>query len=222
MCGRYTLIKPADTLAALFGMEGSLGLSPRYNIAPTQFVPAVRALRPGEPELALLRWGLIPSWAKDPAIGARTINARGETAAQKPSFRAAFRRRRCLIPADGFYEWVKEGGRKQPYYIQLRGEAPFAFAGLWESWTGAEGETLETCTIITCEANEGLRPLHPRMPVILPRENYDLWLDPAAQDPAALQPLLRPYPAGETVFRPVSAQVNSPKNDGPECIAGAR
>jgi putative SOS response-associated peptidase YedK len=174
MCGRYSLTTPTEALVALFAAGPLEGFSPRYNIAPTQLVPAVR-MSEGERAWAWLRWGLIPSWAKDPAIGNRMINARAETVADKPAFRAALRRRRCLLPADGFYEWEKRDGAKQPYHIALADRAPFAFAGLWEHWQG--DEAIESCTILTTAANRRLAPIHPRMPVILAPEHYDIWLD---------------------------------------------
>ncbi|MCH7813503.1 MAG: SOS response-associated peptidase, partial [Planctomycetes bacterium] len=168
--------------------------------------------------LELLRWGLIPSWAKDPAIGARMINARSETAAEKPSFRAAFRRRRCLLPADGFYEWQRSGRVKQPYYIRLKHGPPFALAGLWEQWHSPDGSLVETCTILTTEPNELVKPLHNRMPVLLTPDVFDLWLDPAMTDPARIQPLLRPCPPEQMIAQPVTTHVNSPRNDDPACI----
>jgi putative SOS response-associated peptidase YedK len=208
-------------------------LAPRFNIAPTQPVAAVRlAPESGQRQLAFLKWGLVPAWAKDPAIGNRLINARAESVAEKPAFRAAFRRRRCLVVADGFYEWQRSGGRKQPYFIRLRDDRPFAFAGLWESWEGKDvprtfWETvpgtslLETCTLITTGPNELMEPIHNRMPVILAPNDYDRWLDPAIQEPDALRPLLRPYPASAMLALPVSPHVNNPRNDDAECIAPA-
>ncbi len=219
MCGRYTLTKPAPWLLEILGGEPAGELLPRYNIAPGQEVPIVRASPAGACELALARWGLVPPWAQDPSLGTRAINARSETAAQKPAFRAALRRRRCLLPADGFYEWAREGGRKRPYFISLRDGAPFAFAGLWEAWSAPGGSALESCAILTTEANERLRAIHPRMPVILPRQAHGLWLDSTAEDPERLLPLLRPWPAEETAARPVSLRVNDVRNDDPACLA---
>ncbi len=217
MCGRFVLLSSGEALAEAFGVAAP-ELSARYNIAPTQEVFAVRA-GAGHRELARLRWGLVPSWSRDPKAGNRLINARSETVENMPAFRAAFRRRRCLIPADGFYEWRAVEGRKakQPYYISLKGGGPFAFAGLWEQWH-PEQENLQTCTILTTEVNVLVRPLHERMPVILPPEAYDLWLDPATVAPERLQPLLRQYPAQAMVAHPVGARVNSPRHDGPDCI----
>lgn len=224
MCGRFTLSSPSETIEALFELAEMPDLRPRYNIAPTQPVAAVvfdnatsaRALR-------LLHWGLVPSWAKDPGIGARMINARCETVAVKPSFRSAFRRRRCLVVADGFYEWKKLERAKQPYYIRLGEGQPFAFAGLWEHWQGQlagwDGDGgLDSCTIITTEPNELAAPIHNRMPVILRPEDYASWLDPELTEPDAVQSLLRPYAADQMEAYPVSTRVNRAANDEPECI----
>jgi putative SOS response-associated peptidase YedK len=221
MCGRFTLTTPMPVLAELFLFAEAAAPGPRYNIAPTQTVATVRAPSGiDKRELAFLRWGLVPSWADDPAIGNRLINARSVTAASKPSFRSAFKHRRCLVLADGFYEWQKLGNRKQPHYFRLRDGKPFAFAGLWERWEKG-GEPVETCTILTTEANEVLRPVHERMPVILEAKDYDLWLDPAPQKPELLQALLRPNPAGEMTSYPVSPVVNNPGKDTPRCIEPA-
>jgi putative SOS response-associated peptidase YedK len=201
---------------------------PRYNIAPTQLVAAVRVAAQAEAsptrgaaavrELALLHWGLIPFWAKDPKIGARMINARSETVAEKPSFRAAFRQRRCLVVADGFYEWQKTERGKQPFYIRLREGRTFAFAGLWERWKGPDEALIESCTLLTTQPNELIHALHNRMPVILHPRDYELWLDPGVQQAERLQPLLQAYPAGEMEAYPVSRLVNRPENDDPRCI----
>jgi putative SOS response-associated peptidase YedK len=198
-----------------------LNVPVRYNVAPTQDVPAVRPAKAGGRELAMLRWGLIPAWAKDEDIGARLINARGETAAELPSFRAAFRRRRCLVAADGFYEWRKAGkGPKQPFLVELADGRPFAFAGLWERWDKApDGRPLETCTIITTRANELLAPIHDRMPVILPPADYDAWLDVEGTGVEAAKALLRPYPAAAMAAHPVSPRVNNARNDDAACLA---
>ena len=221
MCGRFTLTKPIPVLAELFLFPETGEQEPRYNIAPTQAVAAIRA--PGGPdrrELAFFRWGLIPSWADDPAIGNRLINARAETAAQKPAFRSAFRQRRCLVLADGFYEWQRLGTKKQPYYFRMRDGQPFAFAGLWERWED-EGKPLETCTLLTTEANAVLRPIHERMPVILEPSSYNRWLDPACQQVDLLQPLLRPYRSEDMIGYPVSPLVNNPRNENPKCVEPA-
>ena len=223
MCGRYTLTAPSESLAEMLpGLEITDEISSRYNIAPTQEVAVVP--NNGEKRMEYFRWGLIPSWAKDPKIGNRMINARSETLAEKPSFRTAYKRRRCLVLADGYYEWRREGDRggKTPYYIRMESEKPFAFAGLWESRRQAgEDTSLQSCTIITCPPNEMLERIHDRMPVILEEEEYDLWLNPAEQAPAELNHLLKPYAAEEMTAYPVSRLVNQPKNDSPECILPA-
>ncbi len=225
MCGRYSLTTPMEALRQLFGFAERPNLAARVNIAPSQDVAALRLgeEETGERHLVALRWGLIPSWSKEPGIGNRMINARAETIAEKPAFRAAFRRRRCLIPADGFYEWKTERGRKQPYRITLKDGAPFAFAGLWERWEGPQGSgggdgAIESCTIVTTEANERLRVIHHRMPVILAPEAYDLWLDPAAPG-AQAQALLEPAPSEWFTAYRVSLKINSPANDDPALIA---
>lgn len=219
MCGRYTLATPEPSLAELLDLSTEPSLEPRYNIAPTQPVLVLRAspLRPVR-ELELLRWGLIPSWAKDPAIAARMINARSETAPDKPAFRSAFRHRRCLLPADGFYEWQRTGRSKRPHYVRMKDGRPFVFAGLWERWEGPDGTVIETCTVLTTIPNELIEPLHNRMPVILRPEDFALWLDPDVKDPAPIRPLLRPYEPDEMFAYPVSTRVNSPRNDDPKCI----
>jgi putative SOS response-associated peptidase YedK len=220
MCGRYTLASPTERLAEEFGFDGSsVELAPNYNVAPTQGVAAVLE-EGGQRRLEVLRWGLIPPWADDPGIGSRMINARSETAPGKPSFRRAFRERRCLIPADGFYEWQRTNGAKQPYYIHMEDGRPFAFAGLWESWSkGGEGE-VRTCTILTTGANALVGEVHDRMPVILAHDAYDVWLDPASERDE-LTGLLAPYPEDEMEAYPVSRFVNSPSNNDPRCIEPA-
>jgi putative SOS response-associated peptidase YedK len=221
MCGRFTLRASTETLVEHFMLDESQPIAPRYNIAPSQPVAVVRQPPDaGERTLTLIRWGLIPFWAKDPAIGNRLINARAETVAEKPAFRKAFQQRRCLIAADGYYEWRKTSGGKQPYYFRLKSEEPFAFAGLWESWTAADsgGEPLETCVIITTRANELSLPIHERMPAILQEADYDAWLDPAAKDRRQLAPLLEPYDSASMIADPVSTLVNNPRNDEPGCI----
>jgi putative SOS response-associated peptidase YedK len=218
MCGRFTLTVSGDLLADFLGLGEVPAVAPRYNIAPTQQVLAVRLLPDApRPTAAALRWGLIPSWAKDQRIAHQLLNARSETAASKPAFRTALRRRRCLLPADGFYEWLRKGKTKQPFCFRLEGDGPFTFAGLWESWEGPAG-LLETCTILTTEANELVRPLHERMPVILPRERHAEWLDPSVQEPGRLAPLLRPYPADRMHSFPVSTYVSNPRHEGPRCL----
>ena len=228
MCGRFTLTVPADEIAAALGVfEGLVaGLKPRYNIAPTQQVLALRQTSTDEPPAyTQLRWGLVPFWADDLKIGSRLLNARADTIAEKPAFRAAFKRRRCLIPADGFYEWKaattseKQAKKppKQAYHIRMKERRPFAFAGLWERWD--KGETpIETCTIITTEANDVLRPLHDRMPVILRPEDHRRWLSPEPVDPALLLELLRPYANDAMTTVPVSPVVNNSRVDDPTCL----
>ncbi|GMV37135.1 MAG: hypothetical protein AMXMBFR61_16430 [Fimbriimonadales bacterium] len=208
---------PADALSKLYGLTRFADVEPRFNIAPSQRVPAIRLDAEGERELALLQWGLVPGWAKDTSIGAKLFNARSETVAEKPSFRNAFRKRRCLMPADGFYEWQPTNGRKQPVYIRLAGGEPFAFASLWEIWKSPDGEVLETCTLLTTEPNEVMAPIHNRMPVILRPEESDAWLAPEARL-GDLLGLLKPFPSEAMEVRPVSTYVNNPRNEGPECI----
>ena len=223
MCGRFTLRAPASAVAEEFALFDVVPFQPRFNVAPTQPVAVVRRLSAEEPrrELAWLRWGLIPGWATDPAIGGRMINARAETAAEKPAFRAALRRRRCLVVADGFYEWQKTGRAKQPYFLRLRDDRPFGFAGLWESWEGPDHAAIESCTILTTEANELVRSIHDRMPVIVAPADYERWLDPGVQSADAVRPLLRPYPSEAMTAYPVGPRVNSPAHDDPACIQPA-
>lgn len=226
MCGRFTQRQPLANVAQDF--EARLAAPearyfPQFNAAPTQSVAIVRAEAEGPGrQLALVRWGLIPSWAKDMKIGNSTINARGETVAEKPAFRSAFKKRRCLVVADGFYEWKKGGKVKQPYFIHRTDDKPFAFAGLWETWYGpdkeAKGEPLETCTIVTTTANDLMSPLHDRMPVILNPIDYDLWLDPTIADREKLEPLIVPYEGDEFTSTQVSTFVNNVRNQGPECV----
>ncbi len=218
MCGRYTLTVDAAVLATLFDLEPLTEFEPRYNIAPSQPVPIVRSDAEGNRQWATVRWGLIPSWAKDAKIGNRLINARAETAADKPSFRSAYKHRRCLLPADGFFEWVKGPGGKQPNYIRFADGRPFSFAGLWESWKPPEGETVESCTILTTRPNDLIGALHDRMPVILPPERFSDWLANGPLGPDAAEAMLIPHPAEGMEAVPVSTLVNSPKNDGPGCI----
>jgi putative SOS response-associated peptidase YedK len=220
MCGRYTLATPVERLAEEFGFENSsVDLPPNYNVAPTQGVAAVLE-EGGQRRLEVLRWGLIPPWADDPQIGSRMINARAETAPEKPSFRRAFRDQRCLIPADGFYEWKRTNGSKQPYYIHMKEGRPFAFAGLWESWKEEDGPEIRSCTILTTRPNHLAGEIHDRMPVILAHDTYDVWLDPGS-DRDELTGLLAPYPEDEMEAYPVSRFVNSPSNNDPRCIEPA-
>lgn len=219
MCGRYSL---TQKLPAALGDQLDLPMTdlperPRYNIAPTQMAPVIleeegrRTIRP-------MQWGLIPFWAKDPAIGHKLINARGEGISKRPSFRTPFRRQRCLIPSDGFYEWKKTARGKQPFRFILTDTDVFCYAGLWDRWQRPDGTPLETFTIITTAANHLIQPMHDRMPVILPSDALEPWLDPTRQDAASLEGLLAPYPENGMRFYPVSPSVNSPKNDRPECI----
>ncbi len=223
MCGRFTLFSTGAELVAHFQVSQQAELLrpeqpvARYNIAPTQPVAAIRvATDESTREWALFHWGLIPSWARETSIGSRLINARSETAAEKPSFRAAFKRRRCLVPMDGFYEWKRLNGRKQPYFIHLAERRPFAVAGLWEQWHGPDGGQLESCTLLTTGPNDFMAELHNRMPVILEPADYDAWL--FDDRPDRLQHLLRPFPAEPMAAHPVSTYVNNPRNEGPACI----
>lgn len=220
MCGRFTLSVSAEDLARLFALAPSQvpPLLPRYNIAPTQPVVVVRTDRAGDREAVFMRWGLIPSWARDPAIGGRMINARSETAAEKPAFRAAIRRRRCLVPADGFYEWRAEGRIKQPYYIHPAEGVLLAIAGLWERWLAPDGGDIETCTLLTTAANEAVAALHDRMPVILAPQDFSRWLDPAVTDPAAIADLLRPVAPDRLTWQPVSTRVNRVGEDDADLL----
>jgi putative SOS response-associated peptidase YedK len=217
MCGRFTLTSDLDRLTEHFAFRATnLSYTPRYNIAPSQ--PVLTLIDAQERRAGFLRWGLIPSWAKDPSIGDRMINARAETVAEKPSFRRALQKRRCLVLTDGFYEWRKEGKQKTPLFIALKSHEPFAFAGLWETWKSSTGEVIHSCTIITTTPNALMESIHNRMPVILPRAAEEPWLDRTVEDPQSLLRLLTPYPAEEMVAYPVSQLVNSPRNDTPACI----
>ncbi len=216
MCGRYSLTKPIKTLKEHFqAIAFELEHGPRYNIAPSQRVPVILPGAQGR-EIHALRWGLIPSWAKDPDMGNRLINARAETVHEKPSFRSSFRKRRCLVPADGFYEWQVRDEGKFPQYIRLRTGGLFAFAGLWSEWDSGQ-ETLRTFTIITTAANRELEPIHQRMPVILLPEQYDRWMSPDTSSEQVIT-LLRPLEEGMLEHYEISKTVNSPKNDGEKCI----
>ena len=219
MCGRFTLRSPAEAVAELFELADVPDISPRWNVAPTQDVPVVRVTsEDADRRCEMLRWGLIPFWADDPSIGARLINARAETVSSKPAFRSAFRQRRCLIIADGFYEWQKLERRKQPHYVHLRGLGPFGLAGLWERWEGTDADPVDSCTIITTGPNEVIAPLHDRMPVIVHPKDYAEWLDTGTRQVSRLHALLRPYPAKEMAAYPVSTRVNNPSNDVAECV----
>ena len=223
MCGRFTLALSPEEIARLLAMEAALdadlGLQPRWNVAPGQeLTAAVQETPQGPRETRLLRWGLVPAWSKAPLSGSRMINARSETVHAKPAFRRAFQARRCLVPADGFYEWKREGSRKQPWLFRLRDEPGFAMAGLWERWCGPAGEVLDTCTLLTTVANALMAPIHDRMPVILRPDDFTAWLTAPPADADALHALLRPYPAEAMTAWPVSARVNAPRNEGPELV----
>jgi putative SOS response-associated peptidase YedK len=222
MCGRFTLTTtPTDLKEAFPDVEVSEELAPRYNIAPSQ--PVAVIANTGVNRVELFRWGLIPSWAKDPSIGDRMINARAETLAEKPSFRGIFRKRRCLVLADGFYEWRQEPGSrlKTPMYIRLASGRPFAFAGLWDQWRPQTGDPIQSCAIITTNPNQLMQMIHTRMPVILEPSAYGPWLDSAERSASDLQALLRPFPADQMTAYPVSRYVNRPQNDSPTCIVPA-
>lgn len=217
MCGRFTRSQSIPAIAEEFGVEEvSCDLGPSYNIAPTQKVAVV--ITDGVKQLVPVRWGLVPSWAKDLSVGNKMINARAETITEKASYRNAFKKRRCLVVADGFYEWQGLGVAKRPVYIHLKSGKPFGFAGLYEVWKSPEGEEIKTCAIITTEANELMKPIHERMPVIIPSEYQDKWLDPKTEDRDYLLSMLKPSPSEGMEAYPVSKRVNSPRNNSPECI----
>jgi len=217
MCGRYTVISAPEALRALFRYAEQPNFPPRYNVAPTQPIAIMRLVE-GKRQFALVRWGLLPSWVKDPKTFTLLINARGESAAEKPAFRAAMKRRRCLIPADGFYEWQAAGDRKRPFYVHAKSGAPLAFAGLWETWTGPNGEELETAAIVTTTANRTLKPIHERMPVIVPPEGFDLWLDAANVDATTAAALIAPAPDNLLEAYEISTAVNRTANDNPKLL----
>jgi putative SOS response-associated peptidase YedK len=219
MCGRFARIVSDRTLREKYRLERMAQLRDGYNIAPQQSIGAVRTAEDGR-ELVLLKWGLIPSWSKDPKIAFKLTNARAETVDEKPSFRSAFKQRRCIIPATGFFEWKREAKQKQPFYIHPHGEELFSFAGLWETWHDPEGEIVESCAVITTEANELMRPIHDRMPVILNWEGEEVWLNPRSA-PDALCALLVPFPADRMGAYAVDPYVNNAKNQGPKCIEPA-
>ncbi len=222
MCGRFTLtLDPADVKEMYSNASFPGKFAPRFNIAPSQAILAIP--NDGKNQADFFLWGLIPSWAKDASIGSRMINARGETLAEKPSYRGVYKYKRCIIPADGFYEWKSQPGTKvkTPYFIHMKDGRPFAFAGLWDEWHSAEGSPLRTCTIITTGPNTLMTPIHDRMPVILRPESYADWLDTAPRSPETLQALIAPFPADAMEAYPVSALVNSPANDRAECLQPA-
>lgn len=222
MCGRYTLSESMAELEDFFDLFRPPQFSPRYNIAPTQTVLAIRVSDDRQRVADGLQWGLIPPWADSAAIGSQLINARSESAATKPAFRRAFRERRCLIPATGFYEWQAVGKTKQPWHLSLKSGDPLAFAGLWETWSSPNGPVIESCTILTTAANEFLSDFHQRMPVVLNRETWGVWLDPDVQEPEVLLPLMIPNAADLWQRVPVSSLVNSVKNDSPDCVKPVR
>jgi len=218
MCGRFAFYSPAEAVTRLFGAESATDMPPRFNIAPTQAVPVVRREEDGVRRMRALRWGLVPFWAKDPAVGNRMINARAETVATKPAFRQAYRKRRCLVIADGFYEWQKAREGKVPWYISQDSGEPFAMAGLWERWQDRDEQALETCTILTTEAGQSLQRIHHRMPVILDPEGVEYWLSPDLPG-GALETLVEAARRAPLKAVEVSRRVNNPANEGPELIA---
>lgn len=218
MCGRYAIDLQPGLISEYYGVEIPARFSASYNVAPSQNVPVV-CRKDDARSLAFMRWGLIPYWAKNP--DKPMINARSETINSKPSFKNAFRQRRCILPASGFYEWRKIGNRKIPHYIHLSEESPMSFAGIWEQWRSPAGETIETCAILTTAANSVVAPIHDRMPVILSSDNFGYWLERGVKDPGKLMALLAPYPDKEIIAYPVSAVVNNPANNDPECIKNA-
>lgn len=218
MCGRFDLHLPIEFLSDVFGISFSPDLQPHYNIAPSQQILVIRTTEDGSRHFAFLRWGLIPSWTKDPSIGSRMINARSETVDVKPAFRRALKHRRCIIPANGFYEWEEVGNKKKPFYVKMKDNSPMIFAGLWDHWKAPEGNEIESCTILTTSSNDLIKPLHDRMPVILDMHDVNLWLDSQVTDPEKLKDLFVPCSPDKMEMFPVSDMVNSPKNDTNECI----
>jgi putative SOS response-associated peptidase YedK len=222
MCGRFTLaVDPSESQEAFAGYSFPPKFAPRFNIAPSQ--PVLAIPNDGRNAADFFMWGLIPSWSKDPTIGNRLINARGETVAEKPSFRGGFKYKRCLIPADGFYEWKSQPGTKIkiPHFVHMKDRKPFAFAGLWDEWQSPDGSSIRSCTIITTEPNKLMTGIHDRMPVILNQRDYAAWLDTAPQTPEHLLPLIKPFPADKMSAYPVSTMVNSPANDRAELVVPA-
>jgi putative SOS response-associated peptidase YedK len=218
MCGRYLLISPVEAMRRFFDVGGLLNLPPRYNIAPTQDAPVLRLDKEGNRELIQMRWGLVPSWAKDLSGGARCINARAESVAAKSTFRDAFLRRRCLIPADGFFEWEKKDKVRQPWWIGPAEGGLMAMAGVWERWRNPEGGVVRTYAVITTNANELVSPLHDRMPVVVPPDEFAAWLNPDTSL-ERLNGIMRPYPSERMRAHPVSRRLNDVRNDDPDCIA---
>jgi len=221
MCGRFTLQTPEARIREAFNLQFAeqLGLGPRYNIAPSQDIPIIRDSKDGH-EMVLAKWGLIPYWSKEPKTKYSTINARIETVAEKPTYRTPFKKQRCLIPADGFFEWKLVNGHKIPHYIRMDKSGVFAFAGIWDRWEG-DGETLDSCSIIVMPANEVMKPVHERMPAIIAPAHYDLWLDSRITDKHELLGYLNSAPSSQLKFYPISPWVNSPKHDDERCIRPA-
>ena len=221
MCGRFSLHTPESRIREAFNLEHTepLGLNPRFNIAPSQDIPIVRDTDTG-PEMTLARWGLVPSWSKESKSKYSTINARIESVAEKPTYRTPFKRRRCLIPADGFYEWKVVNGNKVPHHIRMKDGKVFAFAGLWDHWEG-EDCSIESCTIIVMPSNEVMRPIHERMPAIIAPAHYDWWLDSRVTDKQEIMQYLTSAPSSQLTAYPVSTWVNSPRNDDERCIQPA-
>ncbi len=217
MCGRFVLTTTTEQLQQTFGVSDISDMGPRYNIAPTQDVLVIRQNAGGERYANMLRWGLVPHWAKDASVGNKMINARSETVHEKPSFRNSIRYHRCLIPASGFVEWQPQNGNKQPWYIHRKDGAPFAFAGIWDRWKGPEG-SIETCSILTTSANAEVAKIHDRMPVILSSSEFDQWLDREKTDPTGLATLYAPFPADLLQAIPISVKINNPRHDGPDCL----
>jgi putative SOS response-associated peptidase YedK len=218
MCGRFTLHIPPEQLIEIFGLLEMPVIPSRFNIAPSQQVAVIRSIADGHNRLDFLRWGLIPSWAKNPSIGSRMINAKCETVHEKPAFRHAIKFRRCVVVGSGFFEWLQEGKRKVPLYVRLKDGSPMCFAGIWEHWKSPEGELIESCSILTTTSNSLVAPLHDRMPVLLHRKSFPLWLDREITDPEKLKNLYQPYPSDLMEMYPVSPLVNSPRNDSPDLI----
>jgi putative SOS response-associated peptidase YedK len=217
MCGRFVLTVNPEVIQTAFDLTTMPPImSPRFNVAPTQPVAVISNENPHE--LTFYKWGLIPSWSKDASIGSKMINARSESAAEKPSFRSAFKRRRCIIPADGFYEWQQHGGEKIPMFIHMKGQEVFGIAGLWEVWHSPDGGEIRTCSILTTDANDFMQTIHNRMPVILHKEDYILWLSPEEEPTPVLQELMKPYSGDELTAYAVSKMVNKPGNDTPDLI----
>jgi putative SOS response-associated peptidase YedK len=218
MCGRFTISVEPGELAEVLGVEFIPDVRKRYNVAPTQTILAARMTDAGKREAVLFHWGLIPSWSKDSKIQYSTINAKSETAARMPAFRSAFKCRRCIIPADGFFEWEKRGKAKFPHSFHRKDRKAFVFAGLWERWEPESGDAIESCTVMTTEANSVVMPFHDRMPVILTGDSADRWLKPGDISPEVAEELLKPAPAAFLIDQEVSTIVNSPKTDSPQCI----